>query len=66
MIYKTIYVERTFEAGAMVGSLRGFLAHAEAGELIVSGDLSDKMEVEIRTVNPLVMSYVEDKLAAYV
>lgn len=66
MIYKTIYVERTFEAGVVVGSLRAFLAHAGAGELNVSGDLSDKMEVEVAVHNPLTMSYVEDKLAAYV
>ena len=66
MIFKTIYVDRTFEAGVVVGSLTAFLSHAEAGELIVSGDLSDKMEVEIRVFNPLVMSYVEDKLAAFV
>lgn len=66
MIYKTVYVERSFEAGVTVGGIRSILANNEAGELIVSGDLSDKMEVEIRVLNPLVMSYVEDKLAAYV
>jgi hypothetical protein len=66
MIYKTIYVDRTFEAGVVVGSLRAFLAHAAAGELIVSGDLSDKMEVEIRVFNPRILAYAEDKLAAYV
>jgi hypothetical protein len=66
MNYKTIYVERTFEAGVAVGSLRAFLAHAGAGELNVSSDLGDKMEVEIRVFNPLIMSYAEDRLAAYV
>ena len=66
MIYKTIYVEKTFEAGVAVGSLRAFLAHAGAGELNVTGSLCDEMEVEIRVFNPHILAYAEDKLAAYV
>lgn len=66
MYYKTILVERTFEAGVAVGSLRAFLAHAGAGELIITGDLSDTMEVELRVFNPLIMRYAEEQLAAFV
>lgn len=66
MYYKTILVERTFEAGVAVGSLRAFLAHAGAGELIITGDLSDTMEVELRIFNPLIMRYAEEQLAAFV
>ena len=64
--YKTLYVENTFAAGVAVGSLRSHLAGQGAGELNIIKQADDCVEVEIATYNPLVMSYAEDKLAAYV
>ena len=66
MIYKTIFVENTFEAGVAVGSLRAFLAGQGAGELNVVATGEGCVEVEIATHNPLTMSYAEDRLADFV
>lgn len=66
MIYKTIIVENTFEAGVAVGSLRSFLAGQGAGELNIVATGEGCVEVEIATYNPLTMSYAEDRLADFV
>ena len=64
--YKTVYVENSFAAGVAVGSLRAQLAGQHAGELNIITNRDDKIEVEIATYNPLIMSYAENMLAAYV
>lgn len=66
MTYKTLYVQNTFETGVEVGSLRAHLAREGAGELNIIADHGDTQEVEIMTYNPLIMSYVEDRLAPFV
>ena len=66
MIYKTVYVQNTFEAGVAVGSLRAFLAGQSAGELTVIRELEDSVEVEIACYSHLVMAYAESQLAAFV
>ena len=66
MIYKTVIVENTFEAGVAVGSLRAFLAGQGAGELNIVATGDPGVVVEIATHNPLTMSYVEDRLADFV
>lgn len=64
--YKTVYVEKSFAAGVAVGSLRAQLAGQHAGAVNIITNHDDKIEVEIATYNPLIMSYAEDRLAAYV
>lgn len=64
--YKTIYVQNTFEAGVAVGSLRSHLAGQGSGEANYKLVEGGYIEVEIATYNPLIMSYAEDRLAAYV
>ena len=64
--YKTIYIENTFSAGLIVGSLRSHLAANDSGELTVKGMCDGSIVVEVATYNSAVMSYVEDMLAAYV
>lgn len=66
MIYKTIHVESTFEAGVAIGSLRAFLAGQEAGELTIVRELDMLVEVEIACHSHLIMAYVEDELADFV
>ena len=67
MIYKTIVVEATFESGLVLGGLRSHLAANGSGELNAKRSFLDGYaEVEVSVYNPLVMSYVEDKLAAFV
>ena len=66
MIYKTVIIENTFEAGVAVGSLRSFLAGQGAGELNIVARGEGCVEVEIAVHNPLTMSYVEDRLADFV
>lgn len=66
MIYKTIIVENTFEAGIAVGSLRAFLAGQGAGELNIISTGEPGVVVEISAHNPLIMSYAEDRLADFV
>lgn len=64
--YKTIYIQNTFEAGVAVGSLRSHLAGQGSGEANYKLAENGYIEVEIATYNPLIMSYAEDRLAAYV
>lgn len=64
--YKTIYIENTFAAGLVVGSLRSHLAGNGSGELTVKGMCDGSIVVEVATYNSAVMSYVEDMLAAFV
>lgn len=64
--YKTLYIENTFSAGLVVGSLRSHLAANDSGELTVKGMSDGSIVIEVATYNSLVMSYVEDMLAAYV
>lgn len=67
MIYKTIIVEATFESGLVLGGLRSHLAANSSGELNVKRSFLDGYaEVEVSVYNPRIMSYVEDKLAAFV
>lgn len=66
MYCKSVFVTRTFETGVAVGSLRAFLAHAGAGELVITRDQGDILEVELRVSNPLIMRYAEEQLAAFV
>lgn len=67
MIFKTIVVEATFESGLVLGGLRSHLAANGSGWLNAKRSFLDGYaEVEVAVYNPLVMSYVEDKLAAYV
>lgn len=66
MIYKTVYVQKTFEAGVAVGSLRAFLAGQSAGELTIVRELEENVEVEIACYSHLVMAYAESQLAAFV
>lgn len=67
MIFKTIIIEATFESGVAVGELRSHLAANGSGWLNAKRSFLDGYaEVEVAAHNPLVMSYVEDKLAAYV
>jgi hypothetical protein len=66
MIYKTVIVENTFEAGVAVGSLRAFLAGQGAGELNIIATGEPGVVVEIAAYNPAVMSYAEDRLADFV
>jgi hypothetical protein len=65
MLFKSLYIAETFEAGLAVGSLRSFLASNCAGELRVV-KRNGSIEVELMVHNPLVMSYCEEKLAAFV
>ena len=64
--HKTVYIQNTFEAGVAVGSLRSHLAHQGAGEANYKRIEGGYIEVEIATYNSLVMSYAEDRLAAFV
>lgn len=64
--YKTVYVKKSFAAGVAVGSLRAQLAGQHAGAVNIITNHDDKIEVEIATYNPLIMSYAEDTLAAFV
>lgn len=64
--YKTIYIHNSFEAGVAVGSLRSHLAHQGAGEANYKRTGDGYIEVEIATYNSQIMSYAEDRLAAYV
>ena len=66
IMYKVITVEKTFAAGAAVGSLKSFLAHSSAGELNIIKEAADSIEIEIHTLNPLIMSWAEKQLAAFV
>ena len=67
MVFKTFIVESTFESGQMVGGLRSHLAANGSGWLNTKKSFLDGyVEVEVATYNPLVMSYDEDKLAAFV
>ena len=66
MIFKTLYIQNTFNAGVEVGSLRAHLAREGAGELNIIADHGNTQEVEIMTYNPLIMSYAEDRLAPFV
>jgi hypothetical protein len=66
MIYKTIIVENTFRAGVAVGSLRSHFAGQGCGEVNIVDSNENYVEVEISAYNPLIMSYAEDRLAAYV
>ena len=66
MIYKTVIIENTFEAGVAVGSLRSFLAGQGAGELKIVNSNESYVEVEIAAYNPAVMSYAQDRLADFV
>lgn len=66
MIYKTIILEKTFEAGVEVGSLRSHFARQGSGEVNVTKINENTVEVEISAYNPLIMSYAEDRLAAFV
>jgi hypothetical protein len=66
MIYKTITVENTFEAGVAVGSLRSHFAGQGCGEVNVVASGEGCVEVEISAYNPLTMSYAEDRLADFV
>ena len=64
--YKTIYIHNTFEAGVAVGSLRSHLAGQGSGEANYKLIEGGYVEVEIATYNSLIMSYAEDRLAAFV
>jgi hypothetical protein len=64
--YKTIYIENSFTAGLVVGSLRSHLASSGSGELTVKGMNDGSIVVEVATYNTAVMSYVEDMLSAFV
>ena len=64
--YKTIYIENTFAAGQVVGSLRSHLAGNGSGELTIKGMCDGYVVVEVATYNPAVMSYVKDMLAPFV
>lgn len=66
MIYKTIIVEATFESGMVLGGLRSHLAANGSGELNAKKFSDGYAEVEVAVYNPRIMSYVEDKLAAFV
>lgn len=66
MIYKTFYIENTFLAGVAIGSLRSLLANQLAGAIEVKNIEGETVEVEAMSYNPLVMSYIEDKLAEFV
>lgn len=66
MIYKTIVIENTFKAGVAVGSLRSHFAGQGCGEINVVDSNENYVEVEVAVHNPLIMSYAEDCLAAYV
>ena len=67
MIFKSFIVEATFESGLVVGGLRSHLAANGSGWLNTKRSFLDGYaEVEVAAYNPLVMSYVEDKLAAFV
>ena len=67
MIFKTIIVEATFESGLVLGGLRSHLAANGSGWLTAKRSFLDGYaEVEVAVYNPLVMSYVEDKLAAFI
>lgn len=64
--YSTFYIEASFAAGIAIGSLRCQLARNEAGELHAKKLENGIIEVEVSTYNPAVMSYIKDKLAAFV
>lgn len=66
MIYKTVIIEANFEAGVTIGGVRSILAGNGAGELTIKKISDGYAEVEVAAHNPLVMSYVEEQLAAYV
>ena len=65
-MYKVITVENSFAAGVAVGSLRNFLAHSSGGELNIGKEADGYIEVEIHALNPLIMSWAEKQLAAFV
>ena len=66
MVYKTVYVQKTFAAGVAVGSLRAFLAGQGAGELTIVSELEESVEVEIACHSHLIMAYSEERLADFV
>ena len=66
MIYKTFFVDKTFEAGVEIGSLRAHLAGQGSGELVIEKDYGDCVEVRIGVYNPLVMTYAQERIANFV
>ena len=67
MVFKSFVVEATFESGQVLGGLSSHLAANGSGWLTAKRSFLDGYaEVEVAAHNPLVMSYVEDKLAAFV
>lgn len=67
MVFKSFVIEATYESGLVVGGLRSHLAANGSGWLNTKMSFLDGYaEVEVSVRNPLVMSYVEDKLAAFV
>ena len=66
MIYKTIELDKSFECGVALGSIRTHLAGQGSGELNIIQVQRATVTVEISVYNPLVMSYIEDRLADFV
>ena len=67
MVFKSFVIEATYESGLVVGGLRSHLAANGSGWLTTKMSFLDGYaEVEVAARNPLVMSYIEDKLAAFV
>ena len=66
MIYKTLYVQTSFEAGKTVGEVNHFLGDNNAGYARLVAIDGSVAEIELACTSSIIMSYCESRLAAYV
>jgi hypothetical protein len=66
MPYKIIIIEKSFASGLVTGQMRSHLLSNASGRIDVIGETEDTIELEVVTRSHEIMSWVEDKLAAFV
>ena len=66
MPYKIIIIEKSFNSGLVTGQMRSHLLSNASGRIDVIGETEDTIELEVVTRSHEIMSWVEDKLAAFV
>jgi hypothetical protein len=63
---KIIVIEKSFASGLVTGQMRSHLLSNASGRIDVIGETEDTVTLEIDTRSYEIMSWVEDKLAAFV
>ena len=66
MPYRNLVIENTFEAGRAVQCIIAYLVGSGAGTMEVVGVGKEAVTVEFSAKNPIVMAWIEDKLAPFV